>query len=268
MDSRTINFEQFIYSEQQTSAAIRWKKYTLRFKNMLKAYKIEDDDQKKALLLHHAGEEVFDIFSTLADHDTKNFDESIELLNNYFCPKKSLEFEIHKFRSARQTDDETIDAFHTRLRKLVSNCDFHDANNEIKHQIIQTCHSKKLRMKALQDSPTLDQLLKMGRSMEMVTFQMNEMENKQNVYTAKRQVNKNKYEKNENKKKCFRCGGSFPHTSECPAIGKTCNHCGKQNHFSTCCKSQRQEVKYNEDISAHDSNDGDEEQISDEDSSF
>ena len=29
-------------------------------------------------------------------------------------------------------------------------------------------------------------------------------------------------------KACLRCGGSYPHTEQCPAIGKTCNHCHKK----------------------------------------
>ena len=29
-------------------------------------------------------------------------------------------------------------------------------------------------------------------------------------------------------KTCFRCSGGYLHTVQCPAIGKTCNHCHKK----------------------------------------
>ena len=76
--------------------------------------KVDSDKHKKALLLHYVGEEVFDIFETLPNHETSNFDEAIKLLTDNFCPKKSKEFEIHRFQKAKQMEDE----FHTRLGKI------------------------------------------------------------------------------------------------------------------------------------------------------
>ena len=41
---------------------------------------------------------------------------------------------------------------------------------------------------------------------------------------------------------CYNCGGTFPHPKEkpCPAKGKTCHACNKQNHFAKYCKSTSQ----------------------------
>ena len=43
--------------------------------------------------------------------------------------------------------------------------------------------------------------------------------------------------------KCRNCGGNFLHkTGLCPAKGKTCNYCQKQNHFVVVCmKKKRKE---------------------------
>ena len=44
--------------------------------------------------------------------------------------------------------------------------------------------------------------------------------------------------------KCYNCGGSYPHkNSDCPAKGKTCNNCGKANHFAKICYSRSHSVR-------------------------
>ena len=102
---------------------------------MLKAYEIGDEDQQKALLLHHAGAEIFEIFTILPGNDSTDFDSTLVLLDTYFYPKKNEEYEVHKFRKVIQIEEETIDVFHTRIRKLAVNCKFNDLDTEIQHHI-------------------------------------------------------------------------------------------------------------------------------------
>ena len=145
-----------------------------------------------------------------------------------------MEYEIHRFRQSKQFKSESIDAFHVRLRSLAVNCEFADIEREIKSQIIQNCYSHKLRLKSLQDSPTLEQLLIAARSMEMAESQAKLMEKStesEEVCTLKKSKDK------QSKLKCYRCGKAYPHVNTpCPAMGKTCNYCGKENHFSSMCK--------------------------------
>ena len=37
-------------------------------------------------------------------------------------------------------------------------------------------------------------------------------------------------------KTCIGCGGSYPHTTQCPAIVKTCNHCHRKHHLEIRCR--------------------------------
>jgi len=234
-DKKAIpEFKNFIVSGEETSAGIRWKKYVMRFKNMLEAYQITDDNQKKALLLHNAGEEVFDIFISLPEEKKEeNFEGTVKNLTKYFMPKKSTEYEIHKFRRCSQMPDESLDAYHTRLRHLSLNCEFENSEKEIKSQIIQACTSKKLRLKALQDSPNLEQLLVIGRSMEMAEQQAKAM--------VTEEINKIKTKKPRDKSQlCWFCGKEYPHKGACPAKGKSCNNCGKPNHFEKVCRQKNQ----------------------------
>ena len=55
------------FSVHENASDIRWRKWINRLENMLVGMDITDDNRKRALLLHYAGEEVSDIFETLVD---------------------------------------------------------------------------------------------------------------------------------------------------------------------------------------------------------
>ena len=237
----TKDIEQFALGKfnatESTSAGPRWNKYLLRFENMMEAYEISDDKRKKALLLHHSGEEVFDIYCTLENCKTLSYKTTCDKLNEYFNPKKCPEYEIHKFRKCTQKENESIDEFYTRLRFLAENCEFENKSKEIKMQIIHKCSSNKLRKHALQKSMTLEEIIALERSMEISTLRAEEMSTKtERVNKIENfEVKKNK-KKNISKKTCYRCAQTWPHEGQCPAMNKKCGNSGKMNHFSAACK--------------------------------
>ena len=49
-------------------------------------------------------------------------------LTTYFNPKRNTTIEIFKFCQTRQTNEETVEQFVTRLRLLATNCEFADVN--------------------------------------------------------------------------------------------------------------------------------------------
>ena len=168
---------------------------------------------------------------------------AVELLTNYFSPKKNIEYEVDMFRQAKQLSGETMGRFHTRLRKLAKTCEFTDVEREIKTQIIQGCLSQRLRRRALRETISLTQLLDYGRSLETSETQACGMEEKLQSEVATGYVNNTVHEETRHKKtcaKCYRCNGSYPHICVCPAIGKTCNICHKQNHFAAVSRSKKQ----------------------------
>ncbi|CAB4012180.1 Hypothetical predicted protein [Paramuricea clavata] len=96
-----------------------------------------------------------------------DFKTAVQKLTEYFMPKKNLEYEIYIFRQARQMTDETLDQYHTRLRKFATTCSLPMLIEKLK-QIIQSCISTHLWRKALRDSTlTLSALLAEGRSLEV-----------------------------------------------------------------------------------------------------
>ena len=54
------------------STAKRWKEWKECFENLIIAMNITDKKRQKALLLHYAGEEVHDVFTTLTLAEGRN----------------------------------------------------------------------------------------------------------------------------------------------------------------------------------------------------
>ena len=273
-------FPEFDITETSTQAA-RWKKWLSRFQNLLVAMNVTDKKRQRALLLHYAGEAVNEIFDTLPDTTAGEgddpLDKAVQALTNYFTPKQNREYEIYVFRQAKQENNESISAFHTRLRQLAVTCEFGDVDREIKTQIVQSCCSHKLRTKALENpSYTLAQLLDVGKATELSKTQAANIEEKQSVnklssrdgnrrpwdrnnsnqdggrpVDKKSRTRKSRNKSRENRKpsaKCYNCGGDYPHPrgkTSCPAYQTTCRGCGKLNHFEAVCRSKGKQESRN-----------------------
>ena len=152
---------------------------------------IQNAKQKRALLLYQVGEATRTIFDTLADTG-EDYETTMTKLNEYFTPKKNVDYEIFKFRTTTQNAGENIDQYTTRLRKLAANCEFPDMERELKSTIIQNCLSKRLRRIALRDDLSLDNLLAKARSIEASETQASGMEQFANE-TTNRLVSRKQY---------------------------------------------------------------------------
>jgi len=167
--------------------AQRWKRWSDHFDNLTVALNITDPTRQKALFLHLAGDAVYDIIYqglVLPDvaEDANPEEDNVYInakraLNDYFTPRRNSEFEIYSFRKSTQAGNETIDAYHARLRALANYCQFRDTDAEIKSHIIQTCISTRLRSKELTEpNLTLNQLVDIGRAMETSKRQIRDIE--------------------------------------------------------------------------------------------
>ncbi|MCG7879290.1 MAG: RNase H-like domain-containing protein, partial [Candidatus Thiodiazotropha endolucinida] len=162
---------------EQTNLAQKWNQYVKRLDYYMKASNVNKDEQKRALLLHVAGEEVQDLFDTLSDTGT-SYDDALEALNLYFEPKKNIAFERHLFRQAKQQSDETVDNFIVRLSKLALGCDFddHQKNDMIRDQVVDCCKSTELRKKLLSEQTlTLERVRTISRTFELSSSHAKQM---------------------------------------------------------------------------------------------
>ena len=271
------DFPSFNVNTEPNSLGIEWNKWISRFENLLLALDVTDEKRQRALLLYYAGKDVHDIYNTLSPAEDGTFVQAKEMLRVHFEPAKNETFEVYGFRSLVQLEGETIDKYLTRLREAGSRCGFTDIDKEIKHQIVFSCSSKKVRRKALCDDPSLENLVKYSRSLESTKTQADIIEKNDfkvnkiarpgkysNRYQEKQKQkrgSKQEPDKRENSKSCYFCSGIFPHPkgrTSCPAFGKVCSNCKLPNHFAKCCRS-RDEVHLLENSRISESNSSDSE---------
>ena len=228
----------------QVSLGPSWEKWLNRFENFLIALNVNNDARKKALLLHYAGEAVYDIYDTLqADDD--DYPAVRHKLSVHFKPVKLTQFRVYTFRKTEQLPNETLDGFAIRLRTLAKDCEFTNVDTEILSQITQKCRSSKVRRRSFQEGITLKELIDYGRALETAEQEASSIEaaadtpvNK--VYAKKytKQTHVNHKTTTPSGATCGHCGGSYPHQGQCPAYGLQCHSCNKANHFARCCRAK------------------------------
>ena len=194
-----------------------------------------------------------------------------EALTTHFAPTQNITYANFLFGEMVQEDGEDIDCYVTRLKKQAKLCGFCDkacSDRSIRNRIAAGCQSQRIRRKALEADVTLEKLIQMARSEESAQAKAKVMEKaatqeetrevfsatkKPGKYSGRsafkpREVSKpggTSFSPSPNPpmspKKCFYCGGRYPHLPEkpCPAKNRNCMKCGKLGHFAICCHSDK-----------------------------
>ena len=114
--------------------------------------------RRRALLLHLAGPDVQEIFTTLTETgDATNYASAVEALNAYFVPQVNSAFARQTFHRITQNPGETVQQFVTRLRKAAKDCDFGtDTDNQIRDAVLNKCTSTYIKRKLLEEGHGLN----------------------------------------------------------------------------------------------------------------
>ena len=232
-----------------------WKKFKQKYTNYEIATGISSkaSSTRVATLLTVIGNDAIDVFNTLtwdAEGDDKKIEKVLLKFEEHCEPKKNVSYERYKFFSRAQESGESIDQYVTILRKLCETCEFGTLKNSlIKDRIVLGVNNTKTRERLLRvPDLTLEKALDVVRSAEATEIQMKELDSDSSVHGIGKDKNKSTRKKtssdDEEKRpssKTFNCWnrGTRHGSRECPAYGKTCNNCQKQNHFQSVCRSRK-----------------------------
>ena len=172
--------------------------------------------RRRAMLLHLAGPDVQEIFSTLPDiGEATDYAATVTALNGYFLPKVNAAFARQKFHRLQQKEGETVLQFVTRLRKEGKDCTFGaDFDNQIRDAVLCKCRSDYVRRKLLEERAelTLARTLEIAEQCESVDRQMSHLsvsgprkEDANRVYETPERPD-GKQNRKKNGIPCYRCG--------------------------------------------------------------
>jgi hypothetical protein len=205
------------------------------------------------------GQDGRDIYNTMAftESEVDKIDILFAKFEEYCKPRKNIIMERYKFNTRVQRKDETADQYVTELKLIAKNCNFGSLEDElIRDRLVYGTNSERIKERLLrgEEELTLVKALKICRADEQSNKQLKAMNGENEVHTIKKQTawkaGKDQYKTDGKRKnfakrddkqqefKCKNCGKSHA-SKQCPAYGKTCFNCGKNNHFSKVCRAKR-----------------------------
>ena len=155
------------FNPHDKSVASKWEYWKVSLHHYIVAENIQGVMRKRATLLHMAGPELQRIVEGLPDPG-ETYQDTIAALDEYFRPRINPIFEIHQFMQVKQREDETIDAFVSRLRSAAKNCDFGALLDKMLVTMIASgCKCDKLRCRLLGEADlNLARALDLARNWE------------------------------------------------------------------------------------------------------
>ena len=170
----------------------------------------------------------------------------------YLKPKSNFRIARFKLRSLMQSEGESIDSFLRRIRTLLQDCAYPNAQKD--EHIIDTiffgCESEQVKSKLLKEADlTLTKALNIARTEEATKAQIRDLQGSNAVLHAMHMKKKGASQRKDHAKKskeqqkgeeCSRCGTSHGTLrDDCPARSSKCLNCGKIGHWRSVCRSSK-----------------------------
>ena len=216
--------------------------------------------------MNQAGKEAIAVWRSLKSKQTfTTMNGLIAALDGHFAPKTNVHFARFEFSRCTQGEDETTDAFVTRLKSKAETCNFtvqHTCacdppttstesyeEEALVNMVITKCNNAELRKKflALDGKVTLDRVLAVARAEEASSRQARAMSEPKADQVNKLSRGKGfsdlgeKGNKGANAQKVFKCyacgqeGHRSGNRKVCPAYGQKCGYCKRIGHLEAVC---------------------------------
>ena len=246
-----------------SNKAEQWKQFRERFAvySVASGLSSKSQEVQAAVFLHVIGSEAHRVYNTFEfddEGDRKKINKLLEKFENYCLPKKNITLERYSLFTRRQRQGESFDEFITDLRRRASRCEFPATLESIlKDCIVMGTSDEKLRERLIRDNvESLDKALNMCRASEQCQGHLKLLRQGKVNDTSELPVEPVCPARTTNDRSglpmepvrresarasvydCRFCGGTHKR-GMCPAFGKSCRACGKQNHFAKVCRSKK-----------------------------
>ena len=218
----------------------RWEIYSViaNLQQMTEKYRVN-------LLLHTLGEsalKVYNGFQFPDGNDARTEQQIKDAFDSFAVGQINETYERYVFNSRIQREEEPFETFLAAIRSLVKSCNYCDAcvNSILRDRIVLGIKDAQTQTSLLKEpNLTLANCITICKAAENATYQGRALRTETiNKVTAQKT---RKPEKQQDRKKtkvrqCKFCGNEhIMKKSECPAWGKQCSNCGKNNHFAKVC---------------------------------
>lgn len=230
--------------------ASNWRYFRSSFEDFSIATKLnqESDEIQVAALRSCLGQDAKTtlLHLVLTDDERKKVKPCLDALEAFYLPQVNVIFERYQFRCAVQQADEKFDDYLAKLRKLASTCAYGGLTDEmIRDNIVYGIRDNPIRSRLLRDRELKLQsaidICKASERAEVHAKAIKSPIQDEFVNFTKRTGKsrfKNKKPPKETIDNCKYCGGSHAWKREaCPAFGKKCSKCHKENHLPSCCRN-------------------------------
>lgn len=244
-----------------SNVANSWSKWKNAFKIYETACEYDEKAEKVriAFFKHVAGEEVNRVCDSFikadgtTDKDLKTLDLLIAEIDKHFSTKKRTALACYEFYNLSQKQGQSTVDFIKEVKIAAEQCNFGDQyENQVIMRVTCGVQDMSLRQALIREANlTLSKLLDFCQTVEVSRSNAKQMQTTQQpvveaINKTYRSHNKDsrthtntKFSNFPVQTSCIYCGSSHP-PRKCPAYGKTCRICHKQNHFDKMCRSKHQ----------------------------
>ena len=211
-----------------------------------------------ALFLHSIGPDALKIYNGMGVMATEagNLKAIMKKFDDFSIGELNETYERYVFNNRSQRDGESIESFATSLRSLARTCGFCDCLHDslIIDRIVNGICDDETRKTLLQErNLDINKCIDICKGVEAAKVRVKTMAGSADTQVnrvqamksskSKRFTQPNKRNTSGRKISCKYCGGIHEHKKEkCPAYGKSCKQCGKQNHFAKVCQQVKGRV--------------------------
>ncbi|KAL6455331.1 hypothetical protein MHYP_G00362250 [Metynnis hypsauchen] len=232
-----------------------WKAWKEEFTLYLELAMPEAEETTRVKLFYYLiGEKGRELCNTLRGEDTEartTVKKMIEMLDEHCSPKVNETVETYRFFVRNQGQDESIEKYVTDLKSLASTCNFGQIKESlIRDRIVCGTNNAVLRERLLrEDKLTLDKCVQLCRATELSRENRQTLEGRavEEVHVIRKYASKDR----DNEISCKFCGKRHERNKKkCPAFGKKCMKCGRDNHFAAMCKTRAETRKQRKPVHA------------------